>query len=418
MELRSHQQEILSQLLAKQHVYGFLPTGSGKSLCYQIPARDWGWRVLVVSPLVALIEDQVRAAEKLQIKVARIHSALPERDREREMSSIFDHDTRLIFISPERFVQWSENPNKQNLLRSFSLLALDELHCAFDWEDFRGSYAALAKPIQNFASWGLLLGLSGSLSAVQAESFFAKSNLSVKLVLRALGRENLQQFILDLENESERSLLLAALLREVETPSTAIVYCSSRVSAENTKIFLSSLGLKADVFHAGLPAQTRMQRVEDFRSGRLRIVCASNAFGMGIDYPAVDRVIHLGMPYDINSYWQGIGRAGRDGRSASGFVLWCRSDALRLHSMTSSAQNRAKKLWALFLREECRKISLAKYFGLPQEPCWACDVCWRKKNFSLPRFLPDPHFWLYRRQWWLKSRMDTEAWLEEYFISS
>lgn len=411
--LRPHQQEVLSLIKERKNVFALLPTGSGKSLCYEIPAAQWNWRVLVVSPLVALMEDQYSAMRDRGVAVARVHSALEAKEKRRELQLVESGAAKLVFLSPERLLLWQQNGLLQKL--SFSLVALDELQCAVDWVEFRPAYGAVGKVVKKLGENATVLGLSASLAPMEAKRLFLRWGISVENVLRPLGREELSQFVIPCETEGERYLLLSALLRGLHSPRTALIYCASRERTEILRDFLRATGIDAVAFHAGLPESERMQRIADFRAGRLRVICASTAFGMGVDYPHVDRVILYGLPYDWNSYWQAIGRAGRDGKQSLGALLWCRSDALLLRTMSPWQWQRARALWAAFLDESCRKVSLAAHFGLKQAACGACDVCWRETEFPLPNYFPDAGLWLRRKLWWLESRADTLAWLDEFF---
>lgn len=229
------------------------------------------------------------------------------------------------------------------------------------------------------------------------------------LVLAGLGRENLCLNVQSIEREEERWLLLAAALRNLQAPDAALVYCASRREADDLARWLRSAGYPASSYHAGHPSSWRSARSRAFRDGFLRIVCATSAFGMGIDYPHVRLVVHFSLPYDLESYWQEVGRAGRSGQPAFALAFWRRSEIQRLQRLSGSARERFLHLWKVWARGGCRLQAVAECFNLAEAECGRCDECARRNGQpSLSSWgTPLPV------AWWVRPNAQLERWLEK-----
>ncbi len=373
IRLKPKQEEVLSALSEGRHVFAALPTGYGKSLCFWWPASVWGWRVWVICPLVSLIEDQVAACVSRGISAIGLHSGQESDDLERLAQA------QIWILTPERLLSWRRQGifsrlEAHNLMPK--LVALDEMHCLEDWREFRGSLQEATEPIRRILAGGSqLLGLSASFAPREREEWMCELVEGHSLVSAGLGRENLRLNVIALEDGQLRWGLLLETLRELRSPASALVYCSTREECDLVASWLRSAGFEACAYHAGHPASIRAARSIAFREGRLRVVCATSAFGMGIDYPRVTRVIHFSLPYDMESYWQEAGRAGRDGLAAESFVFWRRSEIFRLRTLMPRAQKRYEALWRGFLSGQCRKQAIAARLGIKQDPCGNCDRC-------------------------------------------
>lgn len=425
--LKSRQKDVLLSLAQGKNVFAGLPTGYGKSLCYWAPAAAWGWQVWVVSPLVSLIQDQAKACQDLGLQVACWHGGM-SRSEKTELKDRMEAGTvNITFLSPERLSQWWESGFIDRLRaagRGPDLLALDEMHCFEEWREFRDGYKNSFLPIIRLVLRGVqLLGLSASLSRVQAETWMRELCESHVYFGSNLGRENLHLLVAPFDSEEERWLGLISALRGVSFPESALVYCSTRQETNDVSRWLRSVGLGASSYHAGLPPAVRAARSLAFRQGHLRIVCATSAFGMGIDYPRVGRVIHFSPPYSLDSYWQEAGRAGRDGSDAYAIAFWLRSGVASARQMDNLAREKFFLLWRAWASNRCRKKVVAEHFGVEEKNCGSCDRCLRVNrslggranvfpswlaNFG-PLSIEDP--------WWTEPEANLEQWARQKIFS-
>lgn len=423
--LKSLQKEALSQLFAGHSVFASLPTGYGKSLLYWLPALAWDWRVIVVSPLISLMEDQKITLDRLGISSVMIHSGMSEEERIAAEKCLFSAQVKICFLSPERISAWWENGKWARLAsRGFfpDLIVLDEMHCLEDWREFRSSYQDFYEPVKRFLHQGSrLLGLSASFSRENCDLWMHEFLEKYVYVGTGLERNNLSLFVLPILEDSERWLYLLSALRELKHPEAAIIYCSSREECMEVAAWLRSAGILATAYHAGLSHFHREAISRSFRQGACSIICATSAFGMGIDYPHVSRVIHFSLPYDLESYWQEVGRAGRSGQEAYAICFWRRSEIVRLRSMNEKMQEKYSVFWRALvqtqLRGECRKIAVAKNFNFLQEPCEKCDRCRAKRPDFSPLWMNGWDALWKKCVWWLEKESEPINWLEEKILA-
>lgn len=381
--LRAQQREVLAHLARRTPTFAALPTGYGKSLCFWMPAVAWGWRVWVLSPLLSLIEDQALACAALGVSTVAWRGGLGRAERMLLRERMLSGDWQVCFLSPERFLSWTTNGFFEALAErglDADLYALDEIHCLEEWREFRVGYRELVAPLRRRLARGAgLLGLSASLSARESDAWMRElcDGVPHARVCADLGRENLTLRVRAVETEAERWLELVAALKGVRAPESALVYCHSREEVDDLARWLRSLGMPAVAYHAGLPSEERVARSHAFRAGRLRLVCATSAFGMGIDYPHVSRVVHFSMPRDLESYWQEVGRAGRSGAPAEATAFWRRSEIARVRGLDDRARERFLALWNAWAKGDCRKAVVADRLGISQGRCGKCDRCER-----------------------------------------
>ncbi|HEY8279097.1 MAG TPA: RecQ family ATP-dependent DNA helicase [Bdellovibrionota bacterium] len=401
--LRTHQREVLRNLAEHRAVFAGLPTGYGKSLCYWLPARAWGWKVWVISPLVSLIQDQAISAKARGLRVVAWQGKLTDTQRAEREEEMQSGAWEVCFLSPERFVAWAENGYLHSLRcmgLDADLLVLDEMHCMEEWREFRSAYRNLGEHFYRSVSGGtLFLGLSASLSAFHGRAWMAEFCGDHALVQAGLGRKNLSLEVLPLEREEERWLEVVSYLRELHAPQSALVYCHSRGECDDLARWLKSAGIPAVAYHAGLPQEERTVRSLAFREGRLRVICATSAFGMGIDYPHVECVVHFSMPHDLESYWQEVGRAGRSGAPARALAFWRRSEITRARILQAGSRERFAALWKAWAEGGCRVRAVASRLGMQEDECGRCDRCQGKQILA----------------WWLEPEAQLDAWLEQNF---
>ena len=379
---RGAQQQIIEHVLGGGDALVLMPTGGGKSLCYQIPALLRDGTGIVVSPLIALMQDQVDALRQLGVRAAFLNSSLAPDEQRRVEQALLAGELDLLYVAPERLL----TDAFLGLLdrAPIALFAIDEAHCVSQWgHDFRPEYIQLDRlherwprvprialtatadaPTRGEIVERLKLGGAG-----QFVSSFDRPNIRYRIVEKAQPRQQLLEF-----------------LRAEHPTDAGIVYCLSRKKTEETAGFLKAQGFAALPYHAGLSAEQRRAHQAEFLRGEGVVVCATIAFGMGIDKPDVRFVAHLDLPKSVEAYYQETGRAGRDGLPADAWLCYGLGDvvALRRFIDESGAEERFKRvelhklnaLVGLCEAVECRRRILLRYFGEQRaEPCGNCDTC-------------------------------------------
>ena len=412
--LKPKQAEVLELLHQGKNVFASLPTGYGKSLCFWAPALCWGWKVWVISPLISLIEDQSLALEQMGLPVVAWQEGSSPEKRYQQEEKMRSPQAQVVLLSPERLLQWERNGFLASLERDGlgpNLLALDEVHCFEEWRNFRSAYGEALSLLRKIHIRGAqVLALSASLSEKNACLWMKDFCEEFNGVYSALERGNIYLAVHAVQSEGERWLILAECLRSFRWGENILIYCSSRAEVDEAVRWLRSAGFPIFSYHAGLPKKERKALNVAFRSGKIPILCATSAFGMGIDFPRVRKVIHLSLPYSIESYWQEVGRAGRDGKPAEALLLWRRSEILRARWLKNESRIRFKKLWKTFARKICRKKAVALCFGLQEKKCDNCDSCGTKgKNplHNLRQNLSSP--------WWIQDEEQLCRWIDKKF---
>jgi ATP-dependent DNA helicase RecQ len=377
---RPGQEEIIGATLSGQDVLAVMPTGSGKSLCFQLPALAREGLALVVSPLIALMRDQVAQLRELGIAAAALNSASDVGERQRIAQALRERSLRLLYVAPERLVR----DDMIALLRGakVDLFAIDEAHCVSQWgHDFRPEYMRLrdiGEALGGVQTIAVTATADGPTRADIAARLFTRPP---RIFVRSFDRPNL---FLAMRPKADATRQLADRL-EAHKGESGIIYCASRRRTEELAEELSRRGRRALPYHAGLDHQVRAQNQDEFLQNDGVIVCATIAFGMGIDKPDVRFVFHADMPSSVESYYQEIGRAGRDGLPADTFTLYGAGDiALRRRQIAEGDAPDVRKrieekklddLVSLCESARCRRQVLLGLFGEEAEPCGHCDVC-------------------------------------------
>jgi ATP-dependent DNA helicase RecQ len=390
---RPGQREAIDALLTTGRLLLVAPTGGGKSLTYQLPAVLLDGTTLVVSPLVALMNDQVQALTARGVSATLLASTLDGDEVRRRMARIARGEYRLVYVAPERLVF----DGFRSLLRSIPvpLVAVDEAHCISEWgHDFRPEYMEIGSLLAELPH-ARVLACTATATPVVRDEILARLHLGADTPQHVHGfaRPNLRLRAREVASSREREQGVDALLGEaLGTPAAAdgvaIVYAPTRKRAEEEAARLRAERWRAEVYHAGLTPAQRQAAQQAFLDGRAQVVVATNAFGMGIDRPDVRAVVHLAPPGSIEAYYQEIGRAGRDGKVAYGLMLVGGNDlALRRRLIEGDATDPAVAAhkWNLFLElmrwaegGSCRHDSILRYFGDEAETldgCGHCDVC-------------------------------------------
>jgi ATP-dependent DNA helicase RecQ len=379
---RGAQAEIIDHLIGGGDALVLMPTGGGKSLCYQIPALIRPGTAVVVSPLIALMQDQVEALRQLGVRAAFLNSSLDLDEARAVERSLRNGTLDLLYVAPERLL----TERCLSLLDSIeiALFAIDEAHCVSQWgHDFRPEYIQLEQ-LQERWPQVPRIALTATADAPTRNEIVARLRLeSARQFVSSFDRPNIRYRIV--EKTNPRRQLLDFLRRE-HLENAGIVYCLSRRRVEETAVYLQEQGFQALPYHAGLPAEMRREHQARFLREDGRIMVATIAFGMGIDKPDVRFVAHLDLPKSLESYYQETGRAGRDGLPADAWMAYGLSDLVTLRRLIeeSEAEERFKRIemhkldamLGLCETTNCRRQVLLNYFGEPLEhPCGNCDTC-------------------------------------------
>jgi len=395
-DFRPGQEEVVRAALAGRDLLAVMPTGSGKSIGYQLPALLLDGPTLVVSPLIALMKDQVDELARKGIAAAALHSLASPAERRAAEAATRGGRLRLLYVAPERFASASF----QRLLAQVPLarFAVDEAHCVSEWgHDFRPDYRALADAARGCRR------ADGAAGRPPITAFTATATPEVRRDIVALlglqdpevfvsgfDRPNLFLDVRKVSGEIEKRALLPELIQQ----RRALVYAATRKSAARAADALRQAGLAADAYHAGMD-ESRRTRVQDrFADGSVRVVCATNAFGMGIDRPDVEAVVHFEIPGSLEAYYQEIGRGGRDGRRAEATLLWnyvdVRTREFLIEQGEGSDDRRdldRRKLARMIAYADstgCYRATILGYFGERDAPsaCGFCGGCARRREVS------------------------------------
>ncbi len=384
---RPGQREIIDAVLAGRDCVGVMPTGAGKSLTYQIPARLLGGVTLVISPLIALMKDQVDAMARVGLSATFLNSSLSPEERRERVDGIRAGRYELVYAAPEG-LEASVGGALQGL--RLSLIAVDEAHCISHWgHDFRPAYRNLSGLKSRFGNLPVL-ALTATATREVTRDIAAQLGMERPLAFRGtFFRPNLRlhAYKKGEERSSGKLEVRDSILRLVRARpgESGIVYCLSRKSVESTAEFLRDHGVRAAAYHAGLEPEERSRVQDAFQADQVDVVVATVAFGMGIDKPDIRYVIHRDMPRSIEGYYQEIGRAGRDGRRSDCVLFYSWADVVSYDRFAGEAEDPEVQRWQKrqvrqmfdFADEaRCRHLELAAYFGEEIEPCGgSCDLC-------------------------------------------
>jgi len=378
---RLEQGEIIDTIIEGKDVLAIMPTGGGKSLCYQVPALLLDGLTVVISPLIALMMDQVAALKQNGIAAKAIHSDLSPEQRQTTLAKLSANEIKLLYVSPEKL-------GSEGFLRflsslDISLFAIDEAHCVSTWgNDFRPDYVKLKVIKEQFPDKPVI-ALTATADSTTQDDIIVQLNLSEpKKYVSSFERKNIT---LTAKPGRERIKEIFSFL-ELHHDEAGIIYCLSRKGTETIAEKLSNEGLQVDYYHAGRSGAERVDVQERFQADELDIVCATIAFGMGIDKPNIRWVIHYNMPKNLEGYYQEIGRAGRDGGEAEALLFYSWGDMSQLMRFVQESDAtdhfkfiqsaKLERMWQFAESASCRTNFILNYFGeYRSEPCGHCDNC-------------------------------------------
>jgi ATP-dependent DNA helicase RecQ len=405
---RSGQQDLVETVLSGHDLLAVMPTGSGKSLGFQLPALLLPGTTVVVSPLISLMKDQVDELNRRGIRAAALHSALSSEARREAFRLVRSGECHLLYVAPERFA--SEHFVRTLQQIPVSRFVVDEAHCVSEWgHDFRPDYRRLkeassaCRRSDGRAGRPPMAAFTATATPEVRDDIVGLLGLSdPRVVVAGFDRPNIALSVRPVSGDIEKHELLPQLVG----PGRALVYASTRRKAEAAAETLKEAGVDAAAYHAGLADADRSRVQERFTAGSLRVVCATNAFGMGIDRPDVETVVHFDIPGSLEAYYQEIGRAGRDGRPATATLLWNyvdvktreflidreneeegerdrpRPDPAEVARRKDLDHRKLRRIVAYADTSGCLRATILRYFGdaAAREPCGSCGNCERRQQ--------------------------------------
>lgn len=386
-DFRTGQEEAIDKILAGKEVLGIMPTGAGKSLCFQVPAMLMDGITIVISPLISLMKDQVRSLTSSGIRAAYLNSSLTYPQYLKALENAYDGIYKIIYVAPERLL----TPDFINFARTvdISLFVIDEAHCISQWgNDFRPSYAKIPEFFEVAGIHPNIAAFTATATPRVEQDICEMLGIHPDIVKTGYDRENLY---FDVRMPDNKRSELDVFLSERKGES-GIVYCNTRKNVDDIYAFLNKAGYNAAKYHAGMDDDERRKNQDRFIFEDDIVMVATNAFGMGIDKPDVRFVVHYNMPKDMESYYQEAGRAGRDGEKAYCLLLFSYQDVIidkilidineyethdtdEINWLKKQAYERLNKMQAYCTGDGCLRKYILKYFGERSKPCGNCSGC-------------------------------------------
>ncbi|MFZ5365468.1 MAG: RecQ family ATP-dependent DNA helicase [Patescibacteria group bacterium] len=407
-QFRPGQKEIIEAILAGKDVVALMPTGGGKSLCYQLPAILQDKLTIIISPLIALMKDQVDSLTVRGIPAAFINSSISQEEIRSRMEKILAGEIKILYVAPERLslLRYNESFSKLNI----SLLAVDEAHCVSSWgHDFRPDYLQIKDYISDFESRPTVAAFTATATPEVRQDIIGRLGLIEPVIFtRGFDRPNLKFFV---QKDIKPAQRMDEVLRWVKSiEGSGIVYALTRKETEAIADYLVRQGIDAVAYHAGMGSNCREEIQNEFMENKHKVIVATIAFGMGVDKADIRFVIHAGMPRNMEGYYQEAGRAGRDGEIAycvllhskkdvsvhNHFIFLDRNEMLsqgksweEINRLINIKKNKLEKMAEYATADKCRRKMMLEYFDDPaarqlNQNCQGCDVCLDWKSDSQP----------------------------------
>ena len=380
-EFRPGQKEIIQKVLAREDVLGIMPTGSGKSICYQLPALMLDGITIVISPLISLMKDQVDAANQLGISATFINSSLDSYETAKRFRLLDQHRIQLLYVAPERFIM---NDFIQSLKRwNLQLIAIDEAHCISQWgHDFRPSYLQMANTLNDLEQRPVIVALTATVTVIVAEDIKKQLKIPFKNHIQTgFARENLRLHVV---KDQKKEQYLIEYLR-INQKQSGIIYAATRKEVDRIYHLLTKFKFNVGRYHGGMSESQRTAVQEDFLYDRTELLVATNAFGMGINKSNIRFVVHYQIPGSLEAYYQEAGRAGRDGLLSEAILLFSPQDiqiqkffiqqSQREESQKQKEYQKLKAMTEYVYIESCLQQYILSYFGEDSLPCNRCGNC-------------------------------------------
>lgn len=379
-QFRDLQQDIIAGVIAGDEQFVLMPTGGGKSLCYQIPAIIRHGVGIVVSPLIALMQDQVQALRANGVSAAFYNSSLTSQEARQVLTQLHNNQLDLLYVAPERLMSESFLARLSEI--DIALFAIDEAHCVSQWgHDFRPEYVQLGQLRQYFPGVPMIALTATADKQTRADIIDRLQLQRAKVHIASFNRPNISYTML----EKYKPFLQIEKFLANKTQQAGIIYCTTRKRVDELAARLQAAGFAAKAYHAGLPSRERAQAQTDFLRDDVQIIVATVAFGMGIDKPNVRFVVHYDIPRHIEGYYQETGRAGRDGLAAEALLLYGMADVAKVRGLLENTENEQQRrielhklnaMVGLAEAQQCRRRVLLNYFAedLPED-CGHCDIC-------------------------------------------
>lgn len=380
-EFRPGQREIIQKVMEHEDVLGIMPTGSGKSVCYQLPALMLDGLTIVVSPLISLMKDQVDAANQLGIAATFINSSLNGYETARRFQELEQREIQLLYVAPERFIMPDFIRSMQHW--NVQLLAIDEAHCISQWgHDFRPSYLQMAEKLNELTQRPIIVALTATATIAVAEDIKRLLKIPDKNHIQTgFARENLR---LQVIKDQKKEQYLVEYLR-MNQKQSGIIYAATRKEVDRIYHLLKKFGFNVGRYHGGMSERERTEMQEAFLYDRIELLVATNAFGMGINKSNIRFVIHYQIPGSLEAYYQEAGRAGRDGLLSDAILLFAPQDvqiqkffiqqSQREDSQKQKEYEKLKSMTEYVYIEDCLQQYILAYFGEDGVPCERCGNC-------------------------------------------